>query len=248
MSTRIVVGALLALAVAGCSKSPEAASTQAGRTIGRLEHLGPQDFKAAAEQKNGLYLDVRTPGEVARGQLPGATVIDINDPRFDQKVALLPKDRPIFVYCASGARSSAAGEMMVRMGFPEVYELVGGIGGWARNGYPLERPSNPPPAAPGLQPAELDALLASDARVLVDYQTPWCTPCKRMAPVMDALGEAWKGKVRVVRVDVEQSEALAAREKVESVPTLVLYVGGKERWRKAGELPRETIEAELGKP
>lgn len=245
-SSRILTGVLVAVVTGACAKAPEA--TPGGRAIGRLEHLGPQEFKAAADQKNGLYLDVRTPGEVAHGQLPGATVIDINDPRFDQKVALLPKDRPIFVYCASGNRSSAAGELMVRMGFPEVYELVGGIGGWARAGYPLELPANPPPAPPGLSPAELDAIFKSDARVLVDYQTPWCAPCKKMSPVVDALGEAWKGKVRVVRVDVEQSEALAAREKVQSVPTFVLYVDGKERWRKSGELAREVIEAELRAP
>ena len=69
-----------------------------------------------------------------------------------------------------------------------------------------------------------------------------------MSPVVDAVAGAFKDKVRVIKVDIDQSEALALREKISGVPVLVLYVDGKERWRKSGETPREVIEAELVKP
>lgn len=239
---------VLTFVLLGCARQPDR-SAPPERQLGHLSHVGAPEFKALAEQKNGLFLDVRTPGEVARGHLPGATVIDINDAKFEQRLGLLQKDRPIFVYCASGGRSSAAAEMMIRSGFTDVYELSGGIGGWVRAGYPLEREDSAAPAAgSGLTPGAFDELLKNQRRVLVDFSTPWCTPCRKMAPTVEALTEAWKGRVHVVRVDLEQSEALAARQKVESVPTFVLYVDGKERWRRTGELSRDVIEAELARP
>ena len=192
---------------------------------------------------------MRTPGEVARGRLANATVIDLNDSRFEQKLALMQKDRPVFVYCASGRRSATAAELMVRQGFKDVSALNGGIMAWARAGLPVETsPEAPPAAANAMRPEALDALVKSERRVLVDYHTQWCAPCRAMAPVVDALAEKWKGKAKVVRVDIEQSEALATREKIEGVPVFVVYVDGKERWRRSGELSAEVLEAELAKP
>jgi rhodanese-related sulfurtransferase len=250
MSFRIL--ALLALGlVAGCTK--ESGGSHAGaaaKPLGKLEQVGAQEFKALAEQMGGLYLDVRTPDEVARGHLPNASVIDINDPRFDQKLAVMQKDKPIFVYCASGARSSAASEMMIRMGFTQVYNLLGGIGSWANAGYPIERSAEAlrPSGEGAMLPAAFDRTLASEKRLLVDFHTPWCAPCRRMVPVVDAVAEAWKGKAAVLKVDVDQSEALAQREKISGVPVLVLYIDGKERWRRSGETSREVLDAELAKP
>jgi len=236
------------LVLSSCTKDPSAKPPAAEKAIGRVEQVGAQEFKTLAEQKGGLYLDVRTPGEVARGHLPNASVIDINDPRFEQKIAVMQKDKPVFVYCASGARSSAAAEMMVRAGFSEVYNLLGGIGSWANAGYPIDRSEAPASSSQGMKPDAFDFAIAAESRVLVDFHTPWCAPCQRMSPVVDAIGVAFKDKVRVLKVDIDQSEALALREKISGVPVLVLYVDGKERWRKSGETPREVIEAQLVKP
>lgn len=233
----------------GCSREASRPAAAAPQSIGNLEHLGAPEFKALAERTGGLYLDVRTPGEVARGHLPGASVIDLNDARFAQKVDLLPRGKPVFVYCASGNRSRAAGDFLVRAGFSEVYSLTGGIRAWSSAGLPTELPAGAPAAAIlGTSPEDFDRALASEKRVLVDFHAPWCAPCRRMAPVVDAVAAAWAGKVKVLRADVDLSLALAEREKVSGVPVLVLYVDGKERWRKSGETPREVIEAELAKP
>ena len=241
--------AVLALAFAAGCTSESSGTSAAASSIGRIENVGPKEFKALAEQKGGLFLDVRTPGEVARGHLPGASVIDINDSRFLEKVRLMPKDRPVFVYCASGSRSVAAADMMVRVGFPVVYNLVGGIGGWANAGLPLERPAGQQAAAQeGMRPDLFDLTLAAEERVLVDFRAEWCAPCRRMEPVVNAVAEAWKGKVKVLKVDVDLSEALADREKITGVPVLVYYVDGKERWRRNGEMSRAAIDAELARP
>jgi thioredoxin len=234
------LGALLALS---CTRGPQVPEPKH-----HVEHLGPAEFQTRAQAQQGLYLDVRTPGEVARGVIPGASVIDLNDARFDQKVALLDHQRPLFVYCASGGRSAAAAEMLVRQGFTHVAELEGGLGAWSRAGLPIERPAGPAPAADGLTPEAFDAQLKATSRVLVDYQTPWCTPCRAMAPVVDALAQEYEGRAKVLRVDVDQSEALAAREHVQGVPVFVLYVDGQERWRATGLQPKETLAAQLEAP
>lgn len=237
-----------ALAVAGCTSSPMAASSAQAMPGGTLEHVDALRFRALAEQKGGLYLDVRTPGEVATGRIPGASTIDVTDAGFRRRFELLPRTRPIFVYCATGSRSAAVARILHQMGFAEVYDLQDGLFAWRRYGFPLEQAAGAAPGAPGLTPEAFDSLLRSERRLLVDYQAPWCEPCIRMAPMIEGVSQAWKGRARVVRVDVDQSQALASRERVEGVPMLVLYVDGKERWRHAGELPREAVEAELARP
>jgi thioredoxin 1 len=97
-------------------------------------------------------------------------------------------------------------------------------------------------------PQALDALLQANKRALVDYHTTWCAPCRKMRPFVDAVAEAWKGQAMVLRVDIGESEALPAREKIQGVPVFVVYVDGKERWRGSGEMSREALEAELARP
>jgi rhodanese-related sulfurtransferase len=242
----------LALLAAACDLQTSAQAKSAPRAAdvprGRIEHVGAEEFRRLAMEKRGTYLDVRTPGEIARGHIPDTSVIELGDARFTQKASLMQKDRPVFVYCASGSRSRAAAEMLASVGIAEVYELSGGLGAWARAGYPLERSSGGDVAADAMKPEALDGVLAKEKRVLVDYHTPWCAPCRAMAPVVDALAEEWKGKAKVLRVDIGESEALAARERIQVVPSFVLYVDGKERWRSSGEMAREVLEAELARP
>ena len=209
---------------------------------GHFENLEAARFKAMGEQKQGLYLDVRTPQEVALGRLAGTSVIDIHDPKFEQKVALLPRNRPIFVYCGSGVRSVKAAETMQKLGFAEVYNLTGGMRAWTAAGLPVEHPAEARDSAEGLEPAAFDAILKAEHRVLVDYQTPWCAPCQKMSSLIDSIAQVHKGKAKILKVDVDQSEALVARERIDAVPVFVLYVDGKERRRAKGEQPREELE------
>ncbi len=211
------------------------------------DDLSPAEFKAQVEAQQGLLLDVRTPLEVARGKLSGASVLDFNGGKFEQKVALIARDRPVFIYCASGNRSAQAAAVMARLGFTHVTNLAGGLRAWVTAGLPVEPGRDaPPPSGDAVTPEAFDALLEREPRVLVDFQTPWCTPCQQMAPVVDALATSVKG-VRVLKIDLDQSEALGAREKIQGVPVFVLYVGGKERARRSGVQPRKALEAMLEK-
>lgn len=75
-------------------------------------------------------LDVRTPEEVAAGSIAGATVIDIYDPAFMDKVKALDKNQPTIVYCKVGGRSAQACTLMSEAGFTKLYNLTGGYDAW----------------------------------------------------------------------------------------------------------------------
>jgi phage shock protein E len=93
---------------------------------------------ALKKAQTPIILDVRTPGEVAEGVIEGAIVIDFYDPKFMEKVNKLDKNKPIFVYCRSGARSGKALEMMRNAGFVEVTNLSGGSIAWVSSGRKLK--------------------------------------------------------------------------------------------------------------
>lgn len=98
------------------------------------------DFAAGLDTvDNALLLDVRTDAEFASGHLNGATQIDFYREDFEEAIAALDKEQPVFVYCRSGNRSGKAAKQMKAMGFREVYNLEGGIGAWSRRNQPISK-------------------------------------------------------------------------------------------------------------
>ena len=99
-------------------------------------NLSPREAFAMFGQRSDLYLlDVRTPGEYRQVRLEGARLIPID--QLTRRIAELPKDRPILVYCAVGSRSAQVVNYLARQGYPEIYNLDGGIFAWAQGGYPV---------------------------------------------------------------------------------------------------------------
>lgn len=246
---------LTSLITVGCKSSatkgeseaqPVASSVDPLLKKGRIENVGPEKFKKLLQEWGGTLLDVRTPVEVAQARLGGASVVDSRDPAFEKKVSKLAKDKPVFVYCRSGGRSSRAAQILLSLGFSEVYNLKGGITEWTRAGLPTERSAIEfaTAAAPKISVRDFDALIAESPALLVDFHTQWCNPCQEMASVMDQLGEK-HGDDTVARVDVDASEELAAREKIAGVPVLVLYESGKEIYRHAGLISFAALDEKL---
>jgi thioredoxin 2 len=106
-----------------------------------------------------------------------------------------------------------------------------------------------PPARPvGISSVEdFDELVRNaPVPILVDFWAPWCAPCHVVAPELDALARERSGRVVVAKVDTEALPALASRFGIRSIPTMILFRGGREAKRLAGALPRSAIETQLG--
>ena len=72
-----------------------------------------------------------------------------------------------------------------------------------------------------------ETMIAGETPVLVDFWAPWCTYCVRISEAYDRIAEKYEGRIRVVKVNIDENEALAMQEKIELVPTLRLYRNGK---------------------
>ncbi len=70
-------------------------------------------------------------------------------------------------------------------------------------------------------------VLKSDIPVVVDFYAPWCGPCKMLSPVIEKLAAEYNGKAKFVKVNVDESAALATTYNISGVPTLILFNNGK---------------------
>jgi thioredoxin 1 len=89
--------------------------------------------------------------------------------------------------------------------------------------------------------------LAEPTPLLIDFTAVWCGPCRAIAPHVEAIAEAYAGKLRVAKCDVDEQVLIATRFDVRAMPTLVLVQGGKPVGGIVGAVPRAKIEALVAK-
>ncbi len=85
-------------------------------------------------------------------------------------------------------------------------------------------------------------VLRAELPVLVDFSAVWCNPCKMLDPIVHQLAQEWNGKVKVVKLDVDDSPHQAMNYQVMGVPTLMLFKGGAPVERVTGYQPKDRLE------
>ncbi len=82
--------------------------------------------------------------------------------------------------------------------------------------------------------ASFDEVLASDVPFLLDFTAPWCGPCRALAPTLEKIASEHAGELRVGKIDIEASPAVARRLGIRGAPTVVAFRGGLEVGRQVG--------------
>ncbi|MBV9946332.1 MAG: thioredoxin [Myxococcales bacterium] len=89
-------------------------------------------------------------------------------------------------------------------------------------------------------------VLKSSVPFLLDFGAVWCAPCKQLAPIVDKLADEFKGKVKVGKLDIDDSPGVASKFGIRGVPTVLVFKDGKEAGRHVGMTNKETLVKLLG--
>lgn len=203
-------------------------------------------FQKLITSGNGVILDVRTPHEYSRGHIEGSTLINVSDQEFVNKINLLQKDKPVYIYCLTGARSASAANYMAKMGFDELYNLQRGIMNWSQNGLPIATSKvSVETTSKQYSVSDFEQLINSKSVVLIDFHAVWCAPCKNMSPIIDKLKEEFDGKAVVEKIDIEVNKTISDAYKIQSVPGFILFKEGKQIWAHKGMISHSELKGKI---
>ena len=88
-----------------------------------------------------------------------------------------------------------------------------------------------------------EEVLKSELPIIVDFSATWCGPCKMISPIVDDISNDLSGKVKVAKIDIDESMDIAIKYNVMSVPTLILFKGGQVIHQVSGVMPKKMLMA-----
>ena len=88
-------------------------------------------------------------------------------------------------------------------------------------------------------------VLRSEQPVLVDFWATWCGPCKAIAPIVEGIAKTYTGKLKVVKVNVDENSSTASRFDVRGIPALLFFKGGNKADQIVGFVPKDVIDEKI---
>ncbi len=88
-------------------------------------------------------------------------------------------------------------------------------------------------------------VLKSETLVLVDFWAPWCGPCRLVGPILDEIADENDGKVKVVKVNVDENQALSQRYGIRGIPTMMFFKGGEQVDMTVGAAMKDRIQEKI---
>ncbi|PIE51008.1 MAG: thioredoxin [Flavobacteriales bacterium] len=250
LSIVFLMGTLL---VFSCNESKENGekinnNIENNRVTTAIKNVNAIEFKKIIDKGNVVILDVRTPEEVAQGNIKGSSHINFYDEDFVNKINLINKEKTICVYCTSGGRSTDAAKILQKNGFTKIYQLNGGTMAWENSKLPLTKSTSAKDEhIQSMSLEDFNQLLKTNLPVLVDFHTVWCAPCRKMAPVIDEIEKEYENKAIVIRIDADKSKDIAQHYDIKGVPVFMLFKNGEIKWQHKGLITKEELTNQLDK-
>ncbi|UFH56175.1 thioredoxin domain-containing protein [Spirosoma sp. KNUC1025] len=199
------------------------------------------EAKLAQAGSRAQILDARSEEEYIQNHLKGAISFSVaSEADFQKQASRLTKINPVFIYSIANGRSGQLAKKLREAGFADVTELPGGLSKWIGSGRPVVST-----VGSGWSLTDYQAQLNSEKLVLVDFGSRYCGSCKKLAPTVDELEKEQASTIKVIRVEAYENKELVKQLGITSLPTLVLYKGNKEVWKKAGVTPKSEIQASI---
>lgn len=89
--------------------------------------------------------------------------------------------------------------------------------------------------------ASFSEIIQKNKMVLVDFSAEWCGPCQTLAPILKELKDELGDALSIIKIDVDKNQSIAAKFRVQGVPTLILYRDGQQVWRQSGMLTKKEL-------
>ncbi len=89
--------------------------------------------------------------------------------------------------------------------------------------------------------SKFNDLITGETPVLVDFHATWCGPCKQLSPIIEEIAVDLKGKIKVIKIDIDKNQKAAEVYQIKGVPTMILFHKGKILWKQSGVMPKQNI-------
>lgn len=211
-----------------------------------IKNIDASVFESSIKKEDAVILDVRTAQEFRSGHIQDATNIDFYADDFLDKLKIVRKEVPIYVYCRSGGRSTAATRKMKALGFTQVYNLVGGIGAWKAKNYPITKSKYVKKLSePVFTSSDIDSVLKTNEIVLMSFTTQWCVPCKKMKPITEEIKKE-NPNIKLIYIDADANKELMSIWDIAGVPSFIVFKNSKDVFRQTGLMSKQELLNNLG--